>query len=452
MRVLLVANGFPPSGQWGTEYYTHQLATGLVRRGHAVTVLVPARDGERERYSLTRARRYGVEVVELANAGDPRKAFADSYANASVERVFDELCGELRPEVVHFTHLLWGLSVDLPRVAARRGARTLVTVTDFGLLCHRGQLLDWRDAECAEPGDPERCARCVREPARWDAPPAPRELKRLAVRAAARAGRAGRVVVPADLARRAAHVARATESVDHWIFPTRTLARTFQARGWRARASSVLAYGIDEARYALPRPPRAAEGTRFTFMSQYMPHKGLACLLEATRRLAHSAGDAAWSVELWGNGGRDRARRYAELLVHRGLPARVSDRGSFEPLRAPEVLAQSDCVLVPSLWRENAPLTVLQARAAGVPVLASDVPGIREVLEDGRHGRLLPPGDAGALAAAMEAVVRGRGVAARPDLLVRQAAHLDAIEALYAPASREPRRAAARARALVEQA
>ena len=36
MRVLVVCNGFPPSGQWGTEFYSHQLATGLAGRGVTV--------------------------------------------------------------------------------------------------------------------------------------------------------------------------------------------------------------------------------------------------------------------------------------------------------------------------------------------------------------------------------------------------------------------------------
>ena len=49
MKILIVSNGFPPSGQWGTEFYTHQLATGLLGRGHDVTVLCPERSGSRPR-------------------------------------------------------------------------------------------------------------------------------------------------------------------------------------------------------------------------------------------------------------------------------------------------------------------------------------------------------------------------------------------------------------------
>lgn len=430
MKVLFVANGFPPSGQWGTEYYTHQLAVGLLARGAEVCVLVPSRDQERERFSLRRETRYGLEVIELANSGDPHKTFSDSYSNARVEELFDELLEREQPDVVHFTHLLWGLSVGLPRVARRRGVRTVVTVTDFGLLCHRGQLFDWQLRNCDGPSDAQRCARCVREPAPWDAPALPRELRRLTVSAAALCGGLGRVVVARDIEQRERCIAQAIEAVDHWIFPTRALAAPFHEHGLAKERVSFLPYGIDERRYALPRTARNGSGVRFVYMSQYMPHKGLECLLEAVRTLQSRLPESVelWQVELHGNGGSDRARLYARKLVDEGLPQRVTDRGSFEPLSAPQVLSRTDCVLVPSEWRENAPLTVLQARAAGVPVIASDVAGVREVLEHGVHGLLFPKGDAQAMADAMREVILGRFDATAVDPLVEFEAHLDEIE------------------------
>jgi glycosyltransferase involved in cell wall biosynthesis len=404
-----------------------------------VQVLHPSREPGRERFELSRADRYGVEVFELANRGDAAKRFDDSYACEGVERAFAGLLERERPEVVHFTHLLWGLSVRLPGLARAAGARTIVTATDFGLICHRGQLRDWRGESCEGPVDAARCARCVRTPGRWDHAGVGRGARHLAVAGLALVGGAGRVVVAGDLEQRREVVLAAMEEVDHWIFPTRAVREPLEAFGLRPDAASELPYGIDERAYAGPRVPAGpGEGVRFVFMSQYMPHKGLASLLEAVRllegRLPASVLD--WRVHLHGNGSGGRGRRYAEELLGGSLPRRVTDRGPFEPLAAPEVLAASDCVLVPSEWRENGPLTVLQARAAGVPVIASDVPGIREVLEPGRHGQLVRPGDSAALADAMERVIRGRGPAVRRDPIVPFAGHVDAVRALHAA---EPR-------------
>ncbi len=94
-------------------------------------------------------------------------------------------------------------------------------------------------------------------------------------------------------------------------------------------------------------------------------------------------------------------------------------------------MAETDALVVPSIWMENAPLTVLQARAAGVPVIASDVSGIREVMEPGVHGVLVPPGDEGALADAMRSAILAGPTRYTPDPVVGYTEHLDQIEALY---------------------
>ena len=433
MRVLVVCNGFPPSGQWGTEFYSHQLATGLAARGHEVEVLHPDRTGDRERYALISEVRYGILVHELSNGGDPHKRFEDSYRNIEVERRFGELLEERGFDVVHFTHLLWGLSARLPEVAQTHGTRTVVTVTDFGMLCHRGQLVDWQQRECSGPTADERCARCVREPGAWDAAPLPRAWKRMGVRSLAALGGLGRVVTAADIAERRRTIAQCTRAVDHWIFPTAAMADACEQLDLPPDRTTQLVYGLDDLAFATDNTPRPRDrALRFAYMSQYMPHKGLATLLEAVRMLSSRLPESVepWTVDLYGNGSLARHRRYAQLYVDKGLPRRVTDHGPFEPLEAPAVLARTDVVLVPSQWRENAPLTILQARAAGRWVIASDVPGVREVIDDGRHGALVPPGDATALACAMGDAIAHR-VRPASDPVLAHADHLERVEALY---------------------
>ncbi len=431
MKVLLVCNGFPPSGQWGTEYYTHQLATGLLGRGDNVVVVHPVRDPARERFSVRKTERYGARVIEVANCGDPAKRFADSYSCDGIERVFEEILREERPDVVHFMHLLWGLSIGLPALARKVGVRTVVTPTDFGLICHRGQLLDWRLRGCQGPADPAQCARCVREPGEWDLPPWRRRTRRFAVNGLARLGGLGRVVLPRDIEAREIAVREAMESVDHWILPTRTLWESLRRWGIDTASATQLYYGIDESAYQRERV--GSKVTRFVYMSQYMPHKGLTSLVEAARLLQGRLPESVepWTVQLYGNGAGDRHRRYAESALAAPLPRRVTDCGPFEPLSAPEVLSRTDCVVVPSEWRENAPLTVLQARAAGVPVIASDVPGISEVLEHERHGLLFRPGDVNELASAMSRVVGGELPPYEPEPLISWQEHLDSVRRIH---------------------
>jgi glycosyltransferase involved in cell wall biosynthesis len=67
----------------------------------------------------------------------------------------------------------------------------------------------------------------------------------------------------------------------------------------------------------------------------------------------------------------------------------------------PDLLAASDAFVLSSRW-EGSPNVVLEALAAGVPVAATDVGGVRELVHDGRSGFLVPPGDVAALAGAMD--------------------------------------------------
>ena len=432
LRVLLVSNGFPPSGHWGTEVYTHQLATGLQRRGHEVKVFCPRRDGSLPRHSIEVRRHDDVEVVEIHNRGERSKRFADSYSNPAVEAACARLCAQWRPQVVHFLHMLWGLSVGLPAIARESGAGVVATLVDYGLLCHRGQFRDWRGRACPGPVDSAACARCVREPGPYDAPPVQLAAKRVAVRALAACGGLGRVVVADDLDRRVATIERATRSVQRWIAPTSALARAFLARGWPRELVETLPYGLDEARFqSPPAPPRA--GATIGFIGQFAPHKGAALLFDAVRRLRADARLEArdWCLELWGHELGDRHSRYLEAHLGADLAGRVRRMGPFEPSTAPQVMARFDALAVPSQWDENAPLVVLQARAAGLPIVASDVPGIREVL-DGQPARLVPASDVDAWARELRRVVEDRPARLPAAPLVRHAQHLDAIERLYA--------------------
>jgi len=438
VNILLVSNGFPPSGQWGTEFYTYQLATGLAARGHRVTVFCPDRLGEAPRYTLERTTRYQISLVEVHNGGDPKKSFRDSYRNEGVEAIFDRLLEETRPNVVHFIHMLWGLSVQLPELAKRRGLRTIATLTDYGLLCHRGQRLDASIHPCEEKS-PAKCAKCIREPGPWDGSSLSRTLKRAAgyglSQAAGLGLDLGLVVLEKDLVQRESTIQEAMSFVDSWVAPTHALARPFLEAGLDSARLSVLPYALDEAPYGVVANRVEAQTVRFGFLGQFLPHKGLHVLFDAVRILRARQLDSSqhWQVTIYGNKVGGRNGRYMRSIWTDDLAERVLIEGPFEPLRAPEILAGLDAAILPSLWDENAPLTILQARAAGVHVLASDVPGVREVVEEGHGARLFPPGDSAGLADAMTEVILERPTRdphrSPPPLTL--VAHLDAIESLY---------------------
>ncbi len=436
MRILFVCHGYPPRGRFGTEFYTRELALGLRARGHEVGVFHPDRGFAAPPHAIEESEEGGVRVARIALPPGGRGRFAASYADPGIERAFDGWLARHPPEVVHFTYLLGGLSIGMPAVARRRGIASVVTLTDYGLLCHRGQMFDARLARCFGPHPAAVCARCVRTSSRYDASAPLRLARNAAAELLASLGGLAGVPARADLERREAAVRAVWDAVGLFVAPTRLFAEVYARSGVPALKLRTLVYAFDEAPYRAQalRPPSVPP--RFGFAAQFAPHKGLATLIEAARLLDAEDPARPWEVFLWGESSGGRHARYAPDVLSRADGRRVKVRSPFDSRRAPEILSELSALVLPSEWDENAPLSVLQARALGVPVLASAVPGIAEIVSP-RASALVPVGDARALAARMRDVLEGRiGRDPEPGLPLPFPEHLRQIERTYSDALR----------------
>jgi glycosyltransferase involved in cell wall biosynthesis len=156
----------------------------------------------------------------------------------------------------------------------------------------------------------------------------------------------------------------------------------------------VVYNGIDPWPFeaAAPVPLALPEGAvRFGYVGSFEPRKGLRVLAQAWRCVAEAAPDA--HLLLAGKGAEEAVLR--EMLD--GAP-RVHWLGYRKDV--PNVMAALEVLVLPS-FVEGAPNVVQEAMAAGRAVVATAVSGTPELVRDGQEARLVPAGDAGALAAAM---------------------------------------------------
>lgn len=76
-------------------------------------------------------------------------------------------------------------------------------------------------------------------------------------------------------------------------------------------------------------------------------------------------------------------------------------------------MAESDCFIFPTMYREGVPRVLLEASAVGIPIITTDIPGCRDVVEHKKNGLLIQPGSSKALASAMEYCILNK-----PDLRI----------------------------------
>ncbi|CAN5471474.1 glycosyltransferase family 4 protein [soil metagenome] len=148
--------------------------------------------------------------------------------------------------------------------------------------------------------------------------------------------------------------------------------------------------GIEVERYAKA-TPTPTDGPTVLFLGRHEPRKGLAVLLEAMGQLPAD-------VRLWvASDGPETARLRDQVRDDERIEwlGRISDEDKARRLRGADVFC------APSLHGESCGVVLLEAMAAGTPVVASDLAGYRTVARPGREALLIPPGDAAALARAL---------------------------------------------------
>ncbi len=400
MRVLVVAHGFPPFAQGGSEHYAQQIAQALrTVCGDDVAVLTREQDASRPDYDVRVETRDGLRVTWINNMFRAVRSFDESYRNPAIGTIAADVVDRWQPDVVHMHHLTC-LSTDIVAMVAARGIPMVYTLHDYWLLCHRGQRLDTAYEVCAGPGAVE-CTRCVGAIADAAVPGAvvpmlravearlPRAVGAAARKAVEAMGRAAPAAGQSAAAARTRHMRGVLAGIDRFLSPSEDLRRWFVGQGLAADRIAVSPYGIDGTAFvAVRREP--APHLRLGFIGTLMVSKGPDVLIEAFARLAPGRA----TLDLYGapadyHGDASFRERLAPLLQVPG----VRTMGPRPHAAIPAALGAMDVLVVPSIWPENSPIVIQEALQSGVPVVASRIGGIPELVEDGRNGLLFEPRD-----------------------------------------------------------
>lgn len=377
------------ASEWGgAERYTRDVLTGLARRGHEVVLIARPSSALAER-----AREAGLSVVE-ADAGlqvgwhsrigplNHPLNWCDLYVNPlrlRFESILERVCLQ-RTDVLHVQHVkekLWATAYGI-----RKGIKVVWTV--------HAPLEPWMKESA--PGFVHAWART---------------------------------------------------RVDGLLAVCKATLEDYLAWGFRPAAQAVVYNGIDLAQYsqgdrgAARRELGLGEDAFVALvLARPYPGKGIDCLIGAVES------GMRWRRDLFGRlrvlvaGGSSHVGRYEALVARKGLSGVLRFLGHRDDV--PRLLAASDCSVLPSLF-EGLPYAISEAMAASLPVVASRVGGIPEMVVHGRTGLLVEPGQANELRNALAALLAdpnkgrmmGREGRARAERMFNQVAMLDGTEAFF---------------------
>jgi glycosyltransferase involved in cell wall biosynthesis len=378
---------FRPDRIGGTEVYVEALAREQLAGGMDVVIAAPG--VENSSYTIG-----GLEVRRFASR--PVKNLTTLYGagDGEASQAFATILDLEQPDIVHLHAFTSAVSIRTVDEARRRGIGVVFTYHTPTVSCQRGTLL-WHGREvCDGALHIQRCAECALE--------------------GLGAGRFGSALlsrVPTAVGAAASEVGLGGSRVwtavryPHLVDLQHAALRALLDRVQRVvvlcewSRGVLVSNGVTEDKIVTCRHGLSAyDGTsanprlrrsgplRVVFLGRLHATKGPDVLVRAMRLLRDTAvelhivgveqpGDEAYA---------DRLRRLAEGDRRIVFEPAISSRQVIDVLRDFDVLA------VPSQWLETGPLVVLEAFAAGIPVIGSELGGIAEVVRDGVDGLLVP--------------------------------------------------------------
>ncbi len=366
MRILLGVHQFFPRHYAGTERYVLNLAKQLQKMGHYVKVLTYAFRDESEfqksRKTDLLLREYsfeGVPVVALRHTIQPDDLvfvldFMDMNIYEETKRIFET-------EGFDLYHCAHPLRIASSIKAARdAGVKVVLMVTDYFMMCPMGIMLRADNTLCDGPDEGRNCLKYCFGGVRKE-----------------------------RMERRNSDASALLECCDRLLSPSRFLIGLFNHTGFIPAETFFLSrHGFDygkKKKYFFEEP---GEPIIFGYIGTVQYHKGVHIMVDGFKKTKNQN----IRLQIWGGCFHEIEYEKSVLKIAEG-DSRIEFKGSYDFNYIEEILETIDVVIVPSIWYENAPLTINTSLAYGIPVITSDIGGMSEVIKDGLNGLTFRVGD-----------------------------------------------------------
>lgn len=430
MNVIQSLGWYFPESTGGSEVYVSGLVEELGSIGVSSIIAASLDGGNEHKYKWGSADVYrypvGLEKTRKQITGEhPHTGFDD----------FERWLQEQQADIYHQHSWTYGCGLHHLQAAKRQGLGTVLTVHLPGVVCMRGTMLQNGHKPCDGLVEERKCAACWLQS--HGMPFGARSvLSRIpsGIGESFRSlGRTGTALAATSLVRRhhealvqAASAADRVVAVCQWLYDALLLNGVPRQKLVlnRQGISSLPESTSDKREYDAP--------LVVGFLGRWDPLKGIDVLVKAFSCLPRD-----FNIELHVHAVEPQAPHARQYMLQVKEWAANDNRIQMHPALKPEdvpgFLHTIDLLAVPSQCSETGPIVVLEAFAAGVPVLGSDLGGIRELVRHGVNGLLVKHDDIAAWTTTLERV------ASEPELLDQLRSNIEPVRTMHVVAQETKR-------------
>ncbi len=372
MKILYLTHQYFPRHVGGTEVYLKGLVDHAKQLGHEVSVITCHESPlpEQADFHTKRIQHDETDILEihfnLSVTPDPAKW---EYSNPFTANVVKEEIKAFKPDLVHIIHAM-KLSGSVLEVCHKMGVPFIVTLCDFWFICPRHTLLKWDNRLCRGPKHPFDCRKCVENLHGYAS------LTKLSL--------------PKDLlqlSRRKRYLMDQLKKAKKIIALSPFQRNMFIENGFPEESIEVISHGVETSFLTSKTYPQQVK--TIGFIGSLVPFKGVHVLIEAIRS------NPSLPIQCLIYGHLDLSNSYAAHLKKLADgDIRIRFEGKFPPEQLGSILENIDVLALPALWYENEPLIIKSALHMGIPVLASNIGSLPDLITHEINGWLEPPGDA----------------------------------------------------------
>ena len=400
MKIFQIVHAFPPYNIAGSEVYTYNLSKDLAKR-HKVLIFHRIKDMGCREYEVIHSKEDGFDIYAVNNTFRYCNSFEQTYRNETIAKSFAKFLDNVQPDIVHIQHLLF-LSTTFIEEIKKRGIPIVFTLHDYWLICPLGQLLK-RNLKTCEDYNFSDCVKCLeyqlsirKRPSqiyqflRERIPDFLLQLIKRIYLSYAKLFFLSKEEAKKQVKLGHNHIKEICSMVDLFIAPSHFLRNKFIEFGIPDEKIKFNLHGINTNLFR-DFKRKESNRVRFGFIGIILPAKGLDVLINAFNNIKGDQVDLRIYGRLFPYQGFEYYPRYVKRLVKN---ANIQFMGRFDHNNVAKIFSEIDILVVPSIWYENSPFVIQEAILAGIPVIASDIGGIPELVKNGENGLLFKPNDA----------------------------------------------------------